>query len=283
MTEKLPEIGETAQALVVRIDSAESRLPAVLKFQVEFESAGEALREWKTLATTIETERQEWVVKPTRELKERWERCYGEPTRRIEAGITAVKGLMLGYTREQEAIRQAEERRLRAIEEEKARKERARLEEKARVEREKADELRRKAEAEAAKERARLQAEADKLRAKRDAESRAKRADLEAQAKAVEADTRKADAKAADAAAHERQAEITTAVDVRVESKVQPVAGVAQKVVWKFRVVDFKSLPDTYKLANDVMLGSIARLDKAEAKVPGVEFYSESVLAARGS
>jgi hypothetical protein len=106
---------------------------------------------------------------------------------------------------------------------------------------------------------------------------------LEARAKAVEADTTKADAKAADAAAHARQAEITQAVDVRVESKVTPVAGVAQKLVWKFRVVDFKLLPDTYKLPNEVMLGSIARADKAEAKVPGVEFYSESVLAARGS
>ena len=144
--------------------------------------------------------------------------------------------------------------------------------------------MRRKAEAEAAKERARLQDEADKLKAKRDAESRAKRAKLEAAAKAVEADTRKADAKAADAAAHARQAEITQAVDVRVESKVQPVAGVAQRTVRKFRVTDFAKLPDEYKLPNEVLLGKVARENPGVSfAVPGVEFYSESVLAARGS
>jgi len=279
----LPEIGENARALAVRVEDTIGRLPAVLKSQGEFESVGENLRELKSLANTVEAERQEWVVKPTRELKERWERCYGEPTRRIEAGITAVKLLMIGYQKEQEAIRQAEEARLRRIEEAKAAKERARLEEQARVEREKADKLRREAEAKAEAERARLQAEADKLKAKRDAESRAKRAELEAQAKAVEADTTKADAMAAKSAGHERQAEVTTAVDVRVESKVAPVAGVRLQVVWKFRVVDFKLLPDDFKVVNGVLLGGVARSEKEKAVVPGVEFYAESVMAARGA
>ena len=278
----LPEIGETERALAVRAEDAASHLPAVLSSQTEFETAGETLRQLQTLSKTIEDKRVE-LTAPVLEAKRRLDDFFRGPAERVKKAIGDVKSLMLGYTREQEAIRQAEERRLRAIEEAKAAKERERLEAKARAEREKAEELRRKAEAEAAKERARLQAEADKLRAKRDAESRAKRAELEAQAKAVEADTRKADAKAADAAAHERQAEITQAVDVRVESKVQPVAGVRQQMVYKFRVVDKAKLPLDYLLPDEKALGELARSSKALAVIPGVEFYSESVLAARGS
>ena len=278
----LPEIGETERALAVRAEDAASHLPAVLKSQNEFETAGETLRQLQTLAKTIEDKRVE-LTAPVLEAKRRLDDFFRGPANRVKCAISAVKGLMLGYTREQEAIRRIEEERLRRIEEAKAQKERERLEARARAEREKADELRRKAEAEAAKERARLQAEADKLRAKRDAESRAKRAELEAQAKAVEADTAKADAARVKAEALKSQAANTTAVDVRVESTVKPVAGIAQKVVWKFRVVDFRSLPDTYKLPNEVMLGSIARADKDRARVPGVEFYAEPVLAARGS
>ena len=280
MTERLPEIGESEKALAVRAEDAASHLPVVLKSQVEFETAGETLRQLQTLAKGLEDKRVE-LTSPVLEAKRRIDEFFRSPIARVKLAIDGVKGLMLGYTREQEAIRQAEEARLRRIEEEKARKERARLEEKARIEREKADELRRKAEAEAAKERARLQAEADKLRAKRDAESRAERARLQAAAAAVETDTRKADEMAAKSAGHERQAEVTQAVDVRVESTVEMAKGQSLRQNWTFRVVGFRSLPDSYKLANLVMLGSIARSDKAAAKVPGVEFYAESVLAAR--
>jgi hypothetical protein len=282
MPPTLPEIGETERALAVRAEDAANNLPAVLTSQTEFETAGETLRQLQTLSKTIEDKRVE-LTTPVLEAKRRLDDFFRAPAARVKLAIDGVKRLMLGYTQEREAERLAEERRLRAIEEEKARKERAKLEEKARAEREKADELRRKAEAEAAKERARLQAEADALKSKRDAASRVARAELEARAKAVEADTTKADAAAVKSAALSSQAANTTAVDVRVESKVAPVAGIRQQMVWKFRVVDFKSLPDTYKLPNDVMLGSIARADKAAAKVPGVEFYSEPVLAARGS
>ena len=282
MTERLPEIGETERALAVRAEDAASHLPAVLTSQTEFETAGETLRQLQTLGKTIEDKRVE-LTSPILEAKRRIDEFFRGPAARVKLAIDGVKGLMLGYTREQEALRAAEEARLRRIEDAKAAKERARLEEKARVEREKADELRRKAEASAAKERARLQAEADALKSKRDAASRVARAELEARAKAVEADTAKADAMAANSAAHERQAEVTTAVDVRVESKVKPVAGVAQKMVWKFRVVDFVKLPDEYKLADEAELGKLARGLRDKATVPGVEFYSESVLAARGS
>jgi hypothetical protein len=282
VSERLPEIGESEKALAVRAEDAASHLPAVLKSQVEFETAGETLRQLQTMAKNIEEKRVE-LTAPVLEAKRRLDDFFRGPAERLKTAIAAVKGLMLGYTREQEAIRQAEEARLRKIEEAKAAKERERLEAKARAEREKADELRRKAEAEAAKERARLQAEADALRAKRDAASRAERARLQAEADAVEADTRKADAADAKSAGLARQAEVTTAVDVRVESTVKPVAGCSERRYWHARVVDFAKLPDDYKLPDMVKLGAIARSSKEAAAVPGVEFWSDTDMAARGS
>lgn len=279
----LPEIGENERALAVRAEDAARNLPVVLRSQEDYEHAGARLTTLRGIENTLDNAYEDFVLAPQRERKVTWAKWLGEPARVVKEGVKQLKHLMDGYLAEQEALRKAEEAKLKARAEADAARDKAKLEAKAAAEREKADELRSMAEAEAAKKRARLQAEADALKSKRDAASRVARAELEARAKAVEADTTKADAKAADAAAHERQAEITTAVDVRVESKVQPVAGIRQQVVWKFRVVDFRSLPDTYKLPNDVLLGSIARSDKAEAKIPGVEFYPESVLAARGS
>ena len=278
----LPEIGETERALAVRAEDAASHLPAVLSSQTEFETAGETLRQLQTLGKTLEDKRVE-LTAPLLEGKRRIDEFFRGPIARVKLAVDGVKGLMLGYTREQEAIRRAEEERLRKIEEAKAAKERARLEAIAAAEREKAEKLRREAEAEAEAERQRLLAAAEKLKARRDAESRARVRELKQEAKAVQADTTKADAKAADAAAHARQAEITTAVDVRVESKVEMVKGQNLRLVYRARVVDFGKLPDEYKLTDTVKLGELARSSKAMAMVPGVEFYSESVLAARGS
>ena len=278
----LPEIGENERALVVQGDEALKWLPAVVTDQAGYEYAGMELRATRGRARALDTLRLK-LLRSVLDAQKTINETFMPPIKRWTESADALEARMLGYSAEQEAIRKTEEARLKAIEEAKAARDKAKLEAQAAAEREKADKLRREAEAKAEAERKRLQAEADALKAKRDKESREKRAELEARAKAVEADTAKADAMAAKSAAHENQAANTTAVDVEVKSNVKPVAGVAQKVVWKFRVVDFKSLPDTYKLTNEVMLGQIARSDKAEAKVPGVEFWSESVLAARGS
>jgi DNA polymerase III gamma/tau subunit len=287
----LPEIGESERALVVRAEEAAGNLPVALRSQTDYELASQRLVSLKAVAKEIEDGRQDWVVGPTRDLKTRWEKWFGNGTRLVAAGIERVDNLMKAYRAEQEAIRQAEERRLRAIEEERAAKERAKLEAEARRKREaeeelrrKADEARRKAEADAEAARQRLLAAAAKTK------DAAKKRELKAEARSVTVDATaaekldaKADAKRTESFAAEQQAKNTVASEVTVESRVAPVEGVTIRKVWKFRVVDFKSLPDTYKLANEVMLGSIARSDKAAAKVPGVEFYSESVLAARGS
>lgn len=65
-----------------------------------------------------------------------------------------------------------------------------------------------------------------------------------------------------------------------VEAKVE---GVSTRRVWKFRVTDFKALPDDYKQPNEKLLGEVARATRGEVKIPGVEFYAEESIAAKGA
>ncbi|KKL69718.1 hypothetical protein LCGC14_2112120 [marine sediment metagenome] len=48
---------------------------------------------------------------------------------------------------------------------------------------------------------------------------------------------------------------------------------------WRFEVFDFALLPDAYKVADEVMLGQIARKHHDQKPVPGVNFYNEPVIA----
>jgi len=66
----LPEIGENERALAVRAEDAASHLPAVLKSQGEFETAGETLRQLQTLSKTLEDKRVE-LTSPVLEAKRR--------------------------------------------------------------------------------------------------------------------------------------------------------------------------------------------------------------------
>ena len=50
---------------------------------------------------------------------------------------------------------------------------------------------------------------------------------------------------------------------------------------WKARVVDFKLLPDEYKLPNETLLNSFARSTKGTRPIPGVEFYDDRVVTVR--
>jgi hypothetical protein len=54
-----------------------------------------------------------------------------------------------------------------------------------------------------------------------------------------------------------------------------PKGGPARRVNWKYKVVDFKALPDKFKIENSKMLGETARSHKDKAEVPGVKFWSE--------
>ena len=50
---------------------------------------------------------------------------------------------------------------------------------------------------------------------------------------------------------------------------------------WKARVVDFKALPDEYKLPNESMLNAYARTHKGEGEILGVEFYDDRNYSVR--
>ena len=50
---------------------------------------------------------------------------------------------------------------------------------------------------------------------------------------------------------------------------------------WKARVLDFKILPDEYKLPNESLLNSFARTNKGQRPIPGVEFYNDRSVTMR--
>ena len=63
--------------------------------------------------------------------------------------------------------------------------------------------------------------------------------------------------------------------------KEQPkVKGIATREIWKFRVVNVSLLPREYMLPNGKMLLAFAQATKGTIPVPGVEFYSEKIVAA---
>ena len=57
--------------------------------------------------------------------------------------------------------------------------------------------------------------------------------------------------------------------------------GAAMRKVWKARVIDPALVPDQFKVINEKALDAYAKSMKADAKVPGVEFYAEDSLAIR--
>jgi hypothetical protein len=50
---------------------------------------------------------------------------------------------------------------------------------------------------------------------------------------------------------------------------------------WMFEVIDFKALPDEYKLVDEVKLSRLAIRDKEKATVPGVRFFPEEHVASK--
>lgn len=48
--------------------------------------------------------------------------------------------------------------------------------------------------------------------------------------------------------------------------------------IWKFEVVDFKALPDEYKMADEVKIGKVVRATKGSVSIPGVRMWPEESL-----
>jgi hypothetical protein len=70
--------------------------------------------------------------------------------------------------------------------------------------------------------------------------------------------------------------------DVKVAPAVPTVAGLRQRVNWKFKVTDINRIPRAYLMVNDVAIGQMVRMKKnkqeAEKECPGIEVSSEDSI-----
>lgn len=59
--------------------------------------------------------------------------------------------------------------------------------------------------------------------------------------------------------------------------------GVSIAKIWKYRIVDKKIIPAEYWMLDLVRIGQVGRESKGQAKILGVEFYSEDVVKGRAT
>jgi hypothetical protein len=173
-----------------------------------------------------------------------------------------LKRNMLAYQTEQEAIRQAEQRRLQAAADEAARKEREKAEAAARLQREK---------------------EQAALREAEEARKRAQAASNEAERARAAAEAEKALAAASRAAAAAQMREDTAAAVVApvvmVASSTPEVKGQSVRKTWKARVVNAAAVPREWMVVNQQALDAFAKSTKGAVPVAGVQMYEETTLA----
>lgn len=68
---------------------------------------------------------------------------------------------------------------------------------------------------------------------------------------------------------------------VVLQSTVPKAAGVSTRAVWKFRVTDANKIPREFLIVDEVKLRKFAGAMQHQAKVEGVEFYSEETVVVR--
>jgi hypothetical protein len=110
---------------------------------------------------------------------------------------------------------------------------------------------------------------------------RQKEAELQALAQKQAEDAALAEAAMAEAAGDTETAEQiiqepVVAAPVFVPSAVPVVSGQVVRENWKARVVNAQLVPREYLVVDEKALNALARALKDRAKVPGVEFYSET-------
>lgn len=123
-------------------------------------------------------------------------------------------------------------------------------------------------------ERRKAEAERQRLQAEADERARKERERLQKQAEAAKKPETKQ--KYAEAAAQ------VAAPVVAVETAAPTVSGIVEKKIWRARVVDVNLVPREFLVVNEKQLDQYARAMKEMAAVPGVEFFTESVMSASG-
>ena len=62
---------------------------------------------------------------------------------------------------------------------------------------------------------------------------------------------------------------------VVIRTSVPKTKGISVRKVWKYRIVDFKLIPHEYLTVDEKKIGAVVRALKENAKIAGVEVYSE--------
>jgi hypothetical protein len=213
------------------------------------------------------------------------------PMMRLEQAEATIKMTMVKYKDEQDRLAREQQR----IERERAEKEAARLREEARKadeiaaekERKRLAEEQAKADERAAAERERIAEEraaaksADDQRRVQEQEEAANRRREEEQERlhqerlAAEAEQRERTARAETL---EARAEITTTAPVRPGSP--KVKGISTRKKWTFEIVDSEKVPDKYKTIDMKKIRGVVQALKADAHIPGVRVYAETIMSA---
>lgn len=82
-----------------------------------------------------------------------------------------------------------------------------------------------------------------------------------------------------------------TAIQTEADAKINSAAPVktihtshgstSVKKVWKWKLIDFKKVPDNYKVINEKMLNAVVKASSGNIEIPGIEIYSESNVGVR--
>lgn len=217
-----------------------------------YTGAGEHLKRIKTRFKEVDDLRKS-LTKPLDESKKRIMELFQKPLDLLAEAERSIKFAMLGWQTEQERIRREEELKLQEAARKEEERQRKVKEEQERAWREKEEAARK---------------EADRLAAKGKAEEAA-RARAEANRAALKANQR----------AQEAQ-EVFVPVPV-VNSTVEKIAGINNRTIWKFRIVDANKIPRQYMIPNEKMLGEIARTLKGSLAIDGVDFYPENIMSSK--
>lgn len=238
--------------------------------QEDATAAGEFLKRCKGLLRRIGDAFGPHVERAYKAHKElvAFQRQAEKPAQEAEA---TVKSKLSAWTMEQERIRREKEAEAMRIA--RAKEEDRRMAEIAAME---AEAAKRRAEAEAALAAARAEAAAAKA-----AGDKARAAEIKREEAArIEREKLEAAQMAAEIAAAEA-APIIVAPPPPV-AKATMTEGVSTRQVWKFRIVDADAVPRQFCIPNEQAIGAFVRSMKENAKIAGVEVYSETVIASRG-
>ncbi|MBI5193252.1 MAG: hypothetical protein HZA08_07415 [Nitrospirae bacterium] len=114
---------------------------------------------------------------------------------------------------------------------------------------------------------------------------REEEARLREEARKREEEARLAEAVFHEAAGNNEEAEAILNLPIEPPPVILPkatpkVAGISTRVIWKFRIVDANKIPREYMIPYEQAIGALVRALGDAAKIPGIEVYPETNIAA---